>query len=77
MLTYNRAPLVCKAGVKLSIPGISNKLILSKTLTLAEMDTAWPKVSTDGSVENATQNGGVGIHFRQPNKPPITIATLD
>ena len=83
MLTHNRTPLVHKAEVKLSIPGISTKSSESeaslKTLTLAELDksypaTAWTQVFTDGSAENATRNGGCGIYIRQPNKPPITIA---
>ena len=79
MLTHNRTPLVIKAEVKFSIPGISTKTSESdaslKTLTLAELDksypaTAWTHVFTDGSAEN----GGCGIYIRQPNKSPITIA---
>jgi len=82
MLTYNRTPLVLKAEVKFSIPGITTKSSDSeaslKTLTIAELDksypaTAWIQVFTDGSAENATRNGGCGIYIRQPNKPPITI----
>ena len=69
MLTHNRTPLVLKAEVKYSIPGISTKSSDSeaslKTLTLAELDksypaTAWTQVFTDGSAENATRNGGYG-----------------
>ena len=64
MLTHNRTPLVLKAEVKFSIPGISTKSSDSeaslKTLTLAEFDksytaTAWTQVFTDGSAENATR----------------------
>ena len=82
MLKHNRTPLVLKAEVKLSIPGISTKSSDSeaslKILTLAELDksypaTAWTQVFTDGSAANATRNGGCGIYIRQPNIPPITI----
>ena len=63
MLTHNRTPLVPKAEIKFSIPGISTKSNDSetslKTLTLTELDKSY---------------GGCGIYIRQPNKPPITIA---
>ena len=46
MLTHNRTPLVLKAEVKFSIPGISTKSSDSeaslKTLTLAEFDKSYP-----------------------------------
>ena len=83
MFTHNRTPLVLKAEVIFSIPGMSTKSSDSeaalKTLTLAVLDknypaTAWTQVFTDGSAENASSNGGCGIYIRQPNKPPITIA---
>ena len=83
MLTHNRTPLVLKAEVKFSIPGVSSKSSNSeaslKTLTLADLDksypaTAWTQVFTDGSAENATRNRGCGIYSRQPDKPSITIA---
>ena len=83
MLAHNRAPLVLKAEVEFSIPGISTKSSDSeaslKTLTLAELDksyptTVWTQVFTDGSAESATRNRGCGIYIRQSNKPPITIA---
>ena len=83
MLTLNPTPLVLKAEVKFSIPGISTKSNDSeaslKTLTLAELDksypaTAWTQVFNDGLADNATRNGGCDIFIRQPNKPPITIA---
>jgi len=83
MLTHNRTPPVLKAEVKFSIPGISTKSSDSEASlkTLTELDksypaTAWTQVFTDGSAENATRNGGCGIFIRQPNMPPITIATL-
>ena len=85
MFTHNRTPLVLKAVVNFSIPGISTKSSDSetslKTLILAELDksypaTAWTQVFTDGSAVYATRNGGCGIYIRQPNKPPITIAIL-
>ena len=63
MLTHNRTPLVPKAEIKFSIPGISTKSNDSetslKTLTLTELDKSY---------------GGCGIYIRQLNKPPITIA---
>ena len=63
MLTHNRTPLVLKAKVKFSIPGISTKSNDSetslKTLTLKELDKSY---------------GGCGIYIRQPNEPPVTIA---
>jgi len=58
MLTYNRTPLVLKAEIKFSIPGISTKSSDSeasfKTMTLGELDksypaTVWTQVFTDGS----------------------------
>ena len=46
MLTHNRTPLVLKAKVKFSIPGISTKSSDSetslKTLILAELDKSYP-----------------------------------
>ena len=83
MIAHNRAPLVLKAEVEFSIPGISTKSSDSeaslKTLPLAELDksyptTVWTQVFTDGSAESATRNRGCGIYIRQSNKPPITIA---
>jgi len=74
MLTHNRTPLVLKAEVKYSIPGISTKSSDSeaslKTLTLAELDKSYPATAWT----NATINGGCAIYIRQSNKPPITIA---
>ena len=63
MLKHSQTPLVLKAKVKFSIPGISNSRVGQK-LPSHSLDIA----------ENATRNGGCGIYIRQPNKPPITIA---
>ena len=66
MLTHNRTPLVLKAEVKFSIPGIITKSSDSeaslKTLTLVELDKSYPATAW-------TQTD-----IRQPNRPPITIA---
>ena len=63
MLKHSQTPLVLKAKIKFSIPGISNSRVGQK-LPSHSLDIA----------ENATRNGGCGIYIRQPNKPPITIA---
>lgn len=71
-----------QATISLSVPGITVKDQLPaalKPLTLAMMEdiyprSSWTHVYTDGSAEEATRNGGSGVHVRFADGDSTSIA---